>query len=156
MCCKWRIIKFSTVKSFVNITKLYQWIQPGSVYKSQFWVHKSKKSSSQTNKSSPCDSNHPSWHHSDQVLLDWEESSMRSAIAERNAKALGATQSDVHPEFTRRTQDTKCQQIGSAASQSLELKWNMTQKNNCYCRQSNGGNLKNNYQCKMYQNGKKK
>lgn len=69
---------------------------------------------------SPGDSNHSARHHSNQVVFNREEGSVRTSVAERNPEPLGAPQCDVNPKLSRRTQHAESQQIGGAASQSLE------------------------------------
>lgn len=69
---------------------------------------------------SPGDSNHSARHHPDQVVFNSKEGSVRTTIAERNPKPLGAAQHNVYAELPGRAQHTERQQICGTASQRLD------------------------------------
>lgn len=68
---------------------------------------------------SPCDSDHSARHHPHQVLFHSKKGSVRTTIAKRNPKPLGAAERNVKSKLSRRPQHTKRQQVCGAASQSL-------------------------------------
>lgn len=68
---------------------------------------------------SPRDSDHSARHHPHQVLLYSKEGSVRTTIAKRNPKPLGAAERDVESTLSGRAQHAKRQQVCSTASQSL-------------------------------------
>uniref|UniRef100_A0A8C6Q2Z5 C2H2-type domain-containing protein n=1 Tax=Nothobranchius furzeri TaxID=105023 RepID=A0A8C6Q2Z5_NOTFU len=60
---------------------------------------------------SPGDSDHSARHHSDQAVFDCKEGGMRTAVAEGNAKPLGAAQRDIDTELSRRSQHAESEQM---------------------------------------------